>query len=108
MTNLTPSLPISEANSAALLQTLTAGKTRRSTENRLAYYRSPQHPLRMGGGRGHVSHSAGDGCGDGNAWRDDRAARTRVQLEPCPDLVGFGASHPVVRPVRSVRRRLHE
>src|SRR6516225_4374520 len=39
MTNLTPSLPISEANSAVLLQTLTAEKTRRSTENRLAYYR---------------------------------------------------------------------
>ena len=39
MTNLTPSLPISEANSAVLLQTLTAGKTRRSTENRLAYYK---------------------------------------------------------------------
>ena len=38
MTNLTPLLPISEANSAALLQTLTAEKTRRSTENRLAYY----------------------------------------------------------------------
>src|SRR6516165_11475659 len=38
MTNLTPSLPISEANSAVLLQTLTAEKTRRSTENRLAYY----------------------------------------------------------------------
>src|SRR5215510_2646907 len=36
--SLTPSLPISEANSAALLQTLTAEKTRRSTENRLAYY----------------------------------------------------------------------
>src|SRR6516165_6637789 len=39
MTNLTPSLPISEANSAVLLQTLTAEKTRRSTENRLAYYK---------------------------------------------------------------------
>src|SRR5215831_18732206 len=36
--SLTPSLPISEANSAALLQTLTAEKTRRLTENRLAYY----------------------------------------------------------------------
>src|SRR5215467_11819222 len=36
--SLTPSLPLSEANSAALLQTLTAEKTRRSTENRLAYY----------------------------------------------------------------------
>src|SRR5262245_66051047 len=36
--SLTPSLPISEANSAALLETLTAEKTRRSTENRLAYY----------------------------------------------------------------------
>src|SRR5689334_3776391 len=35
----TPLLPISEANSAALLQTLTAEKTRRSTENRLAYYK---------------------------------------------------------------------
>src|SRR5215469_6909702 len=39
MTNLTPSLPISGANSAVLLQTLTAEKTRRSTENRLAYYK---------------------------------------------------------------------
>src|SRR5262249_42575533 len=38
MTNLTPSLPISEANSAVLLQTLIAERTRRSTENRLAYY----------------------------------------------------------------------
>src|SRR5215468_10943394 len=37
--SLTPSLPISEANSAVLLQTLTAEKTRRSTENRLAYYK---------------------------------------------------------------------
>ena len=37
--SLTPSFPISEANSAALLQTLTAEKTRRSTENRLAYYK---------------------------------------------------------------------
>src|SRR5215510_6395090 len=36
--SLTPSLPICGANSAALLQTLTAEKTRRSTENRLAYY----------------------------------------------------------------------
>src|SRR5215469_10816104 len=36
--SLTPSLPISEANSVTLLQTLTAEKTRRSTENRLAYY----------------------------------------------------------------------
>jgi hypothetical protein len=39
MTNLTPSLPMSEANSAVLLQTLTAEKTRRSIENRLAYYK---------------------------------------------------------------------
>src|SRR5262249_10541042 len=38
MTNLTPLLPISEANSAVLLQTLTAERTKRSTENRLAYY----------------------------------------------------------------------
>src|SRR5215470_11115978 len=37
--SLTPLLPTSEANSAALLQTLTAEKTRRSTENRLAYYK---------------------------------------------------------------------
>ena len=36
--SLIPSLPLSEANSAALLQTLTAEKTRRSIENRLAYY----------------------------------------------------------------------
>src|SRR5215475_14094066 len=36
--SLTPLLPICGANSAALLQTLTAEKTRRSTENRLAYY----------------------------------------------------------------------
>src|SRR5215813_12299642 len=70
--------------------------------------RPPQHPLRMGGGRGHVSHSAGDRGGDGHAWRDDRAARTRVRVESCPNLLGFGASHLVVRPVRSVRRRFHE
>src|SRR6516164_9328457 len=31
-------MPLSEANSAVLLQTLTAEKTRRSTENRLGYY----------------------------------------------------------------------
>src|SRR5215468_11280225 len=36
--SLTPSLPISEANSAALLQKLTAERTRRLTEDRLRYY----------------------------------------------------------------------
>jgi hypothetical protein len=36
--SLTPSLPISGANSAVLLQTLTAEKTRRSTEDPRRYY----------------------------------------------------------------------
>src|SRR5262249_36528004 len=58
--------------------------------------------------RGHLSYAVGDcGC-DGHTWCDDRAARARVRLERCADLLGLGASHPVVRPVRSVRRRFHE
>src|SRR5215472_15811718 len=91
--SLTPSLPLSEANSAALLQTLTAEKTRRSTENRLAYYEPYLKQLQFhAAGSTHRERllMAGNQIGPvGNTSSENRivfdgpTARTVFMLRPC-------------------------
>ncbi len=68
----------------------------------------PQHPLRLGRRCRDLPHAAGHRRRDGHARRADRAARARIRLGQCADLLGAGAAHPAVRIVRAVCRRLHE